>query len=66
MKIYNLVEKELERFRKECNFTEEERECFELKAKHKTNQSIAFIMNVSPSKVSCLTKRVKDKILKVI
>lgn len=66
MKIYNLVEKELERFRKECNFTEEERECFELKAKNKTNQSIAFIMNGSPSKVSCLTKRVKDKILKVI
>lgn len=66
MRIYNFVEPELEKFRQECNFTEEERECFELKAKNKTNQSIAFIMNVSPSKVSCLTKRVKDKILKVI
>lgn len=28
MKIYNLIEKELEKLRIECNFTDEERECY--------------------------------------
>lgn len=65
MKIYNLVEKELERFRKECNFTEEERECFELKARDKSNQFIALKMNVSLSKVTQLNKRIRQKINKV-
>lgn len=65
MKIYNLVEKELERFRKECNFTEEERECFELKARDKSNQFIALKMNVSLSKVTQLNKRIRQKINKI-
>lgn len=65
MKIYNLVEKELERFRKECNFTDEERECFELKARDKSNQFIALKMNVSLSKVTQLNKRIRQKINKV-
>lgn len=65
MKIYNLVEKELERFRKECNFTEEERECFELKARDKSNQFIALKMNMSLSKVTQLNKRIRQKINKV-
>ena len=42
MKIYNLIEKELEKLRTECNFTDEERECFELKARDKSNQFIAL------------------------
>lgn len=66
MKIYDFVEKELEYFRKECNFSEEELQYFNLRAKHYTNQQIAIKMNVSEGKVSKLAKSVKTKILKVI
>lgn len=66
MRIYEFTKPELEKFRNECNFTDDELECFNLKAKNKTNQSIAFSMNVSASKVSYLTKKIKTKILKVM
>lgn len=66
MRICDFTKPELDKFRDECNFTDEELECFNLKAKNKTNQSIAFHMNVSTSKVSYLTKKIKNKILKVI
>ena len=66
MRIYDFVEKELEYFRKECNFSPEELEYFNLRAKHYTNQQIAIKMNVSEGKVSKLAKSVKTKILKVI
>lgn len=66
MRIYDFVEKELEYFRKECNFSFEELEYFNLRAKHYTNQQIAIKMNVSEGKVSKLAKSVKTKILKVI
>lgn len=66
MKIYDFVEWELEKFRKECNFSAEELEYFNLRAKHFSNQQIAIKMNVSEGKVSKLAKSVKTKILKVL
>ena len=66
MKIYDFVEFELERFRKECNFSDEEMTYFNLRAKHFSNQQIAIKMNVSEGKVSKLAKSVKLKILKVL
>ncbi len=66
MQIYDFVEKELEYFRKECNFSSEELEYFNLRAKHLSNQQIAIKMNVSEGKVSKLAKAVKTKILKVL
>lgn len=66
MKIYDFVEKELQKFREECNFSPDELEYFNLRAKHYTNQQIAIKMNVSEGKVSKLAKSVKTKILKVI
>lgn len=66
MKIYDFVEWELERFRKECNFSEEELEYFNLRAKHYSNFQISLKMNISESKVSKLAKSVKNKILRVI
>lgn len=66
MKIYDFVEWELQKFRDECNFTPEELEYFNLRAKSYSNQQIAIKMNVSEGKVSKLAKRVKTKILKVI
>lgn len=64
--IYDFVESELERFRKECNFSADELEYFNLRAKHYTNFQIAIQMNVSEGKVNKLAKSVKTKILKVL
>ena len=66
MQIYDFVEKELNHFRQECNFSSEELEYFNLRAKHYTNLQIAIEMNVSEGKVSKLAKSVKTKILKVL
>ena len=66
MKIRDFVEWELEKFRKECNFTDDELQYFNLKAKDKTNVQISFIMNVSEAQVNKLSSRVRKKILKVI
>ena len=66
MQIYDFVEKELRFFLAECNFSAEELEYFNLRAKHYSNQQIAIKMNISEGKVSKLAKSVKNKILKVI
>lgn len=66
MEIYDFVEWELQKFRDECNFTPEELEYFELRAKDRKNYQIAMEMNVSESKVYSLAKRVKRKIKKVV
>ena len=66
IQVYNFVEWELQKFRDECNFTDEELQCFELKAKDKSVEYIAQEMHISTAKVSRLVKRIKNKILKVI
>ena len=66
IQVYNFVEWELQKFRNECNFTDEELQCFELKAKDKSIEYIAQEMHISTAKVSRLVKRIKSKILKVI
>ena len=66
MQIYDFVEWELELLRKECNFSDDELQYFNLRAKHKSNVEISLTMNVSEAQVSKLAKRVKNKIVKVI
>ena len=66
MKIYEFVEWELQKFREECNFTGDELECFNLKAKNKSIVQISQQMSISEPQVSKLTARIKRKILKVI
>lgn len=66
MKIRDFVEYELEVFRNECNFTDDELRYFNLRAKDKSNVQIALEMNISESQVSKLAKRVKKKMLKLL
>ena len=66
MKIRDFVEWELEKFRKECNFTDDELTYFNLRAKDKSNVQIAQEMNVSEAQVSKLAKRVKSKMIRVL
>lgn len=65
-KIRDFTVPELNMFRELCNFTDEEREVFELRAKDKTISQIAYDMNISEPKVSILIKRVKKKMIRVI
>ena len=66
MKIYDFVEKELQFFRNECNFTEEEMQYFNLRAKGKSNIQIADEMHISEAKVSVLARKVKSKMKRVL
>lgn len=66
MQLYDFVEPELDRFRSLCNFSDQELEYFNLRAKHKSNTAIALSMNVSEAQVSKLAKKVKAKILRVL
>ena len=64
--INDFVEWELNKFREECNFSDEELTYFNLRAKNKSNVQIAMQMNISEAKVSKLARRVKDKMIRVI
>ena len=66
MKICDFTKPELDTFRRECNFTEIERKCFDLKAKDKTNIQLSMELNVSESTISVIMRRVRTKITKVL
>ena len=66
MQIYDFVEFELQYFRDNCNFSSQELEYFNLRAKHKSNIEISLAMHVSEGQVSKLAKRVKTKIKRVL
>ena len=66
MKICDFVESELDNFRNKSNFTDEELEFFNLRAKDKSLVQISQIMNISEAKASVLSKKIKKKIMKVV
>ena len=66
MQIYDFTVPELDIFRNLCNFTDDEREYFELRSVKKSNIEISLAMNVSESQESKLAKKVKHKIIRVI
>ena len=65
MQVYDFTVPELNKFRELCNFSDDELEYFNLRAKHKSNVEIALTMNVSEGQVSKLARRVKYKIIRV-
>lgn len=66
LKICDFVNWELDMFRDQCNFTEEELTYFNLKAKNKSNVEVAMDMHISEPKVSILARKVRKKIFKVL
>jgi len=66
MKISDFTKRELDTFRKECNFTTLEAQCFELKAKNMTNYQLAMELNICDSTVSTTMKSVRAKITSVL
>ena len=66
MKISEFTRHELDIFREECNFTDTERKCFDLKAKDFTNIQLAMKLNISESTVSVTMRKVRSKITRVM
>lgn len=53
-------------FRSECNFTQEELDFFNYRAKNLTIEQIAELMNISVGKANKLSRKVKDKMKRVL
>lgn len=66
MKISAFTKKELDLYRKECNFTDLEMECFNLKAKGKTNVELSMKLNICDSTVSTTMKSIRSKVTAVM
>lgn len=66
MKIYDFTVPELEYFRQTCNFTSDERTLFESRSKGITLEQCAEMMNVSVSTVKRISRRVNNKIIRVV
>ena len=63
--IRDFIESELEHYRKECNFTDDELAYFNMKAKDYSDNKITIELNVSISKVNKLSRQVRDKVKRV-
>lgn len=66
IKIPNFTRREIEFFLRECNFTEQETEMFNLRNKDYTLEQAAEEMNISCKTAYRINKRVKTKIIKVL
>lgn len=66
MKICDFTMPELERFRKECNLTKDERLLFELRAKDIPLEQCAEIMNLSISAIKAKSQKINSKIKRVL
>lgn len=62
MKLKDYLTKELEYFRRNCNFTDDEMKYFNLRSKGKSNIEISLEMDISTATVSRLASRVQSKI----
>lgn len=66
MKICDFVEWELQMFRNECNFTSEELEFFNYRAKNIPIEIIANDMNISVGKANKLSRKIKNKMIRIL
>lgn len=66
MKICDFTVPELEKFRKECNLTKDERLLFELRAEDIPLEQCAEIMNLSISAVKAKSQKINSKIRRVL
>ena len=66
MIIADFTKPELDYFRENCNFVNDEIYVFELRSKGHTMEGIAEMLNISIDKAYKISRKVKKKILKVI
>lgn len=60
------TEPECERFRRECNFSDEERAVFDLRVKSRSIIEIQHALNMSEATVNRRIRNIKRKIYKVL
>ena len=60
------IESECERFRRECNFSDEERAVFDLRVRSRSIIEIQEALNMSESTVNRRIRNIKRKIYKVL
>ena len=63
--LKDCTEPELDVFRNNCNFTDDEMKYFNLRSKGKSNIQISLEMDVSTATVSRLASRVQTKISRI-
>lgn len=66
MQICDFTKPELDTLRAQCNFTDQERACFDLKAKGYSNIQLAMNLSISESTVSVTMRKVRSKITRVL
>lgn len=66
MIIADFTKPELDYFRENCNFVNDEIQVFEMRSKGCTMEEIAEMLNISIDKAYKISRKVKKKILKVI
>lgn len=66
MIIADFTKPELDYFRENCNFVNDEIQVFEMRSKGHTMEEIAEMLNISIDKAYKISRKVKKKILKVI
>lgn len=62
----DLTALECDRFRRDCNFTPQERQVFDLRVQDKSIVEICLALNMSEATVSRRISGIKKKILRVI
>ena len=60
------TEPEIEYFRQKCNFTDDEREVFDLRVRGKSIVAISLALHMSESTVSRRLRGVKKKVIRVL
>ena len=65
MQIYELTVPELDYYKSNCNFLDDELQFFILRSRKKSYVQIALTLNVSEAQVSKISKRVKSKMNRV-
>ena len=66
MKISQFTQHDLDLFREECNFTDIESRCFEMKARDDSDVAISMELNVCLSTVAVTMRKVRSKITEVL
>lgn len=66
MIIADFTKPELDYFRENCNFVNDEIQVFEMRSKGHTMEEIAETLNISIDKAYKISRKIKKKILKVI
>lgn len=66
IKIPDFTKPEIEYIKENANFTERERELFELRNKGKSLEECAEVMYLSVATISRINKKIKNKIIRIL